>query len=661
MPSNLHQLTTKIVSLSRSGFITTARKLFDQMPHKDSITWNAMLSSYSQLGLHRDALSLFHLMRFANAKPDHFTFTSTLNACSGFASIRDGTKAHALIIVFGYQSYLPVNNSLVDMYGKCLDPASARKVFQEMGQSLRNEVTWCSLIFAHVNSGQFNIAFKTFNAMPVKVLVAWNIMISGFARYGEVEMCINLLKEMRESLCCTPDHWTFSSLMNACTESSDYAYGHAVHGFIVRTGWSSAVEVKNSILSFYAKLGCMDIAIKEFESIGLLSQVSWNAMLDGYLKMGNTFEAFNVFQRIRKKNVISWTSMIAGYARNGNGEQALKLFVQMVRSCVCPDDFTFGAILHACSSLAVLGFGKMVHGCVIRYGFQAYVYVGNGLVNMYAKCGDIKGSSYAFDEILEKDLVSWNAMLFGFGMHGLSTQALQVYDDMVAHGMIPDKVSFIGLLMTCSHAGLINKGRFCFDLMDSVYGLTYEIDHVACMVDMLGRGGYLAEAKELASKYVEKDSVEAKSSSYEALLGACSIYGDVRMGVSVGDEFRYSLNSRKDTGYVLLSNLYCTSGQWKKAEIVRRAMVDQGIKKMPGYSWIEVKNKMDKASIIGDGVLCVQDLQMQAKKLKAEIAGLEATLAGSERYQESVDNPVKFAVARNNSHPICQKIMQVKI
>ncbi|KAK6265476.1 hypothetical protein QUC31_016313 [Theobroma cacao] len=591
MPSTLHQLTTKIVSLSRSGLITSARKLFDEMPQKDSITWNAMLSSYSQLGLHKDALSLFHLMRISNAKPDHFTFTSTLNACSGLGSLQTGMKTHALIIAFGYQSFLPVSNSLIDMYGKCLVPSSARKVFEEMGQSQRNEVTWCSLLFAYVNSGLLNIAFETFYGMPNRVLVAWNIMISGFARFGEVEVCINLFKDMRVSLCCCPDQWTFSSLMNVCTESLEYTCGCAVHGFIIKSGWSSALEAKNSILSFYAKLGCVDVAMMEFESVGLLSQVSWNAMIDGYIKMGNTCEALNVFRHLPEKNVISWTCMIVGHARNGEGEQALSFFVQMVRSCVLPDDFTFGAVLHACSSLAVLGYGKMVHGCVIRYGFQAYVYVGNGLVNMYAKCGDIKGSSCAFNNILEKDLVSWNAMLFGFGMHGLSSKALQLYDDMVAHGAKPDKVTFIGLLTTCSHAGLIDKGRIFFDLMGSVCGLTYEMDHVACMVSMLGRGGYLAEANELASKYSEKERVEAKSTSYESLLGACSMHGDVGMGISIGDRLQI-LEAQKDMGYVLLSNLYCASGQWKEAEIVRKAMVDKGVKKMPGYSWIEVKNRV---------------------------------------------------------------------
>ncbi|OMO98403.1 hypothetical protein COLO4_13943 [Corchorus olitorius] len=591
MPSTLHQLTTKIVSLSKSGLITSARKLFDEMPQKDSITWNAMLSSYSQLGLHDNTLSLFHQMRFTNEKPDHFTFTSTLNACSGIGSLRNGTKIHALIIAFGYQSSLPVNNSLIDMYGKCLAPSSARKVFEEMDQVQRNEVTWCSLLFAYVNSGQFNLAFETFYGMPNRVLVAWNIMISGFAQHGQVEACINLFKDMRKNLYCCPDQWTLSSLMSLCTESLEYACGCAVHGFIIKSGWSSAVETKNSVLSFYAKLGSMDVAMKEFESAGFLSQVSWNVMIDGYMKMGNTYEALKVFQHIPEKNVISWTCMIAGYTRNGEGQKALSFFVQMVRSCIVPDDFALGAALHACSSLAVLGYGKMVHACVIQYGFLAYVYVGNSLVNMYAKCGDIKGSSCAFTDILEKDLVSWNAMLFGFGMHGLSSQALKLYDDMVAHGMKPDKVTFIGLLMTCSHAGLIDKGHLFFDLMSSLYGLTYERDHVACMVDMLGRGGYLAEAKELVNKYSVKDTAEANNSSHEALLRACSIHGDVETGISIGDGLGI-LEAQKDMGYVLLSNLYCASGQWKEAEIVRKAMVDQGINKMPGYSWIEVKNKV---------------------------------------------------------------------
>ncbi|KAK7860427.1 pentatricopeptide repeat-containing protein At2g36980, mitochondrial [Quercus suber] len=586
MHSDLFQITSKIAILARSGRIKCARKLFDEMSHRDAVAWNAMLTGYSQLGLHQESLSLFRHMRISNTKPDHYSFTATLSACAGASELTHGVKIHALVIVSGFQSSLPVCNSLIDMYGKCLRPFSASKVFEDM-QS-RNEVTWCSLLFAHTNSCQFDSAHEVFHMIPKKVEIAWNILIASHARCGEVELCLNLFKEMRESL-CQPDQWTLSALMNACSESSEFSYGCLVQGIIIKTGWSSAVEAKNSVLSFYARLGCPDDATKEFESFGTLTQVSWNAIIDAHMRVGDTQEAFLAFQRAPEKNIVSWTSMIAGYARNGNGDEALCFFVDMMRNCVQPDDFAFGAVLHACSSLAVLGHGKMVHGCIIHFGMNADVYVGNGLINMYAKCGDVEGSSRAFNEIPNKDVVSWNAMLFGFGLHGRAGQALWLYEQMVACGVKPDKVTFIGLLMTCSHLGLIEKGRFFFESMVSVYGICPEMDHVACMVDILGRGGFWAEATELADKYSVTDN--AKSSSSEALLGACSAHWNVGVGAHLGEALKI-LEPQKEISYVVLSNLYCASGQWKEAEMIRKAMLDQGVKKMPGCSWIEVRNRV---------------------------------------------------------------------
>ncbi|KAL6276936.1 hypothetical protein ACE6H2_020537 [Prunus campanulata] len=582
----LFQTTSKIAALARSGQITCARKLFDEMPHRDSVAWNAMLTSYTHLGFHQEALSLFHQMRISDTVPDHFTLTATLSTCASACNLRCGTKVHALVTVLGYQSYLPVNNSLIDMYGKCLDPSSARRVFEEM--KLRNEVTWCSFLFAQTNSSQFDVARHVFSMMPRRVEIAWNIMIVGYARYGEVESCLDLLKEMKESL-CQPDQWTFSALMNACAEALEFWHGCMVHALTIKSGWSSAAEVKNSVLSFYAELGFHGSAVKIFESTGILTQVSWNAMIDTYMKQGNTHEALLVFQRAPEKNIVSWTSMISGYAGNGHGDEAAKFFVDMVRSGVQPDDFAFGAVLYACSSLAVLGHGKMVHGIILHYGFHAYVFIGNGLVNMYAKCGDLQGSVRAFSGILPKDLVSWNAMLFAFGLHGQAIQALQVFKEMVENGVKPDNVTFIGLLMTCSHNGLIEESRMLFENMGSVYGISPEMEHVACMVDMLGRSGYLAEAKELVDKYSEVGSAE--TSSCEALLGACSAQRDVGFGRKLGESLKI-LEPHKETSYVLLSNLYCASGQWKEAEMVREMMVDQGVKKMPGCSWIEVRNKV---------------------------------------------------------------------
>ncbi|XP_050216151.1 pentatricopeptide repeat-containing protein At2g36980, mitochondrial [Mercurialis annua] len=596
MHSNLFRITSKITDLARSGYIIHARKLFDEMPLRDTFAWNSMITGYSQQGFHQEALSLYYQMRTSNNRPDHFTFTATLNACAGAGSLLNGTKIHALVIVLGYQSSLPVKNSLIDMYGKCFNALSADRVFKEVINA--NEITWCSLLFAYTNCGQFNEAMGVFNAMPKQVGIAWNTMIVGLGQYGEIEACFDLFRKMRLGN-CEPDQWTYSSLLSACAESSEFLSGCTLHGVLIKSGWSSAVEAKNAVLSLYAKLGSLNDAMKVVECTGMLTQVSWNAIIDAYMKVGNVDEAFHKFQALPEKNVVSWTSMITGYARNGYGEEALRFFVAMGKSCLLPDDFTFGAVLHACSRLAVLGHGRMVHGCTIRHGFNTYVYVGNGLMNMYAKCGDLDGSILAFHDISSKDLVSFNAMVFAFGLHGKAREALRLYEDMMASGTKPDQMTLIGLLMSCSHSGLVKEGGALFESIKSVHELPYDEDHVACMVDMLGRGGHLMEAKELAKKYSR--TIDAEASSCEALLGACSAHGEVEMGTLMGEILKI-MDPHKEISYVVQSNLYCARGQWNEAERARKAMVDQGLKKMPGCSWIEVRNKV--TSFVAGNYFC---------------------------------------------------------
>lgn len=584
MRSHLIQVTSRIAVLGKSGRISCARKLFDEMPQRDTVAWNAMLTGYCHLGLHQDALPLLQCMRISNVKPDHFTFTAVLSVCAG-KDLQFGQNLHALVTVSGYNSSLPINNALIDMYGKCSTVGNANRVFEEM--SLRNEVSWCSLLFAYVNIRVFDIANSILCAMPKRVVIAWNTMIAGYAKSGRMEFCIDLFKKMLEDL-CSPDKWTLSALMNACAETSECCYGCMVHGFIIRSGWSSAVEVNNSVVSFYASFGDENSVLKAVESVEILTQVSWNVIIDAQMKIGNIDEACLAFQQAPEKNLVSWTSMIAGYARNGHAEHSTRFFINMIRGGLLPDDFTFGAVLHACSNLAMLGHGRMVHCFAIQFGFYAYAYVGNGLVNMYAKCGDIEGSCMAFNDVYEKDLISWNTMLFALGLHGHSSQALQILEEMVAYGMKPDKVTFIGLLMTCSHLGLIEKGLGLFESMSSKYRLYPEIDHMACMVDMLARGGKLEEARELANTYLGNSSVEV--SSVEALLGSYSTQGDI-MGAELGEQLQ-NLKPHNEMSYVMLSNLYSASGQWKEAEIVRRVMADQRVKKMPGCSWIEVRNEV---------------------------------------------------------------------
>uniref|UniRef100_A0A7N0UFS5 Chlororespiratory reduction 21 n=1 Tax=Kalanchoe fedtschenkoi TaxID=63787 RepID=A0A7N0UFS5_KALFE len=583
----LFRSTSKIAALAKLGQVDAARKLFDEMPQRDTVAHNAMLSGYSRTGCYKDCLSLFDVMRFSGMEPDPFSFTAVLSAASGLPDLRIGRKIHGLVLVSGYGSWLPVGNSLIDLYGKCLSADGANRVFEEM--RVKNVISWCSLLFAHTNCGQFGDAYDVFDVMEERVEIAWNIMIAGHARFGEFVRCLGLFKEMRDGL-CKPDQWTYSALMNACAEAQDPNCGRMMHGVMIKDGWSSAVEAYNSLLSFYAKFYIHSDVLKLFAVRQNLSQVSWNAIIDAYMKEGDMENALLLFHQAPDKNVVLWTSMISGYMHNGLGERALDLFINMISCGLQPDVFTFGAVLHACANLAVMRYGTMIHGCVLSLGYSSHTYAGNGLINMYAKCGDIVASSRSFDDIQAKDLVSWNAMLFSYGLQGQAAEALKFYERMLVSGIKPDKVTFIGLLMTCSHMGLIENGHTIFNSMPS-FGIAHEMDHISIMVDMLGRGGYLDEAEELRKTLHLQASTSSSSTDAEALLSACSAQGNMLMGSKLGKGLQL-VKPGHDMSYVLLSNLYCLNGHWKEAEMVREAMAVQGVKKLPGYSWVEIDDRI---------------------------------------------------------------------
>ncbi|XP_020243767.1 pentatricopeptide repeat-containing protein At2g36980, mitochondrial-like isoform X1 [Asparagus officinalis] len=578
MPPPSFVLTTnKILSLARSGLIASARRLFDEMPERDTISWNAMLTAYCNSNLPDKTLSLFSSMISSSAaKPDHFTLTAALSAASDARELRTGTQLHSFSLRSGFNS-LPVTNSIVDMYGKCSCPCDAERVFESMEE--RNVVSWCCLIHGFAYSGILEKAHQLFDEMPSKNTVAWNVLIMGCTLCNEPEMSMGLFRKMLV-LGFEADALTFSGVMNACAEIDRPCFGETIHSLVVKIGWIDAVEVSNSILSFYSVFGLKNDAVKIFEAMRMRSQVSWNAMIDAFMKGGDVDEAISLFRKAPKKSIISWTSIVSGFARNRQGEEAVMAFVNMMKNYFRPDDFAFGAVLHACAILAVIGYGKMIHSSIIKSGFGSFVYVENGLLNMYAKCGDIEDANIVFNGIQLKDVVSWNMMILGFALHGCTSKAFEIYNEMVASDVVPDKVTFLGLLMACNHSGLIEKGGEFFDVMKSVYGISPDMDHFTCIIDMLGRSGHLKDANKLIEKF---------SGSSEALLSVCTNIDNFRVSKKIGEEL-VRIEPEKDTGYVMLSNSYCASGQWIEAERVRKEMVEQGVKKAPGCSWIEVRD-----------------------------------------------------------------------
>ncbi|KAI4364638.1 hypothetical protein MLD38_020700 [Melastoma candidum] len=299
-------------------------------------------------------------------------------------------------------------------------------------------------------------------------------------------------------------------------------------------------------------------------------------------------DALKLFRTIRNRVAITWNIMMMGYCHNNQYEEACNCFWSMRREGVSPDEASFSSALHAAASLSALHQGVSMHDQVIKHGVAKNSIVLSALVTMYAKCGDLSGAHLVFEEAEDRTVVCWSAMIAAFQQHGHADQVLELFDEMLGKGVRPDHITLVSVLSACSYAGHVDEGYRYFNSMKESYGIDPGYEHYACMVDLFGRAGRLEEAK----RFIESMPVSIKpdSSIWGALLGACSNHGNLKMAREVADRL-FQLEPSNSGNYVLLSNMYLRKGKQKEADEVRKLMITNGVRKEPGCSWIDVKNK----------------------------------------------------------------------
>ncbi|KAF2295110.1 hypothetical protein GH714_031553 [Hevea brasiliensis] len=402
------------------------------------------------------------------------------------------------------------------------------------------------LINAYFACGFIQYAREMFDDISDRTLVSWNSMIGGYAKVGWCKESFLLLKEMR-GVGVEPDEFTLVNLLSICSQSCDIVLGKFVHLYIEKTGME------------------IDLIVR-------------NALLDMYSKCGHLQSAERVFERMPDKNVVSWTSM------GGQCREALDLFHEMNNLRVKPDEATLLSILSACSQIGDLVMGKKIHDYIHSTCSTPSVTLCNSIIDMFAKCGTLKFALDVFNKMPNKNLVSWNAIIGALALHGSGPEAIKLFEKMQAEGIWPDEITFTGLLSACSHSGLVDTGRHYFDKMSSVYGIVHEIEHYACMVDLLGRGGLLDEAISLIRGMPMKPDIVI----WGALLGACRIHGNVEMGKQI---LKQLLESEPYSSgvYVLVSNLYSEVGRWQDMKNIRKLMNYHEIIKCRAISSVEVE------------------------------------------------------------------------
>eukprot|EP01018_Ginkgo_biloba_P037423 Gb_09406 [translate_table: standard] len=628
--SDTSVVNSLITMYANCGNINRARHMFDKMSKRDMVSWTAMIAAYAQIRHANEALTLFHQMQLANLTPDLVTVVSLLSACAYLGALQQGKWIHEYLTRSGFESDVSVETSLVDMYSKCGMTEDARHVFDKM--SNRNVVTWTA-------------------------------MISGYIQNGYADEALILFHQMQQED-ITPDSATIVSVLLACAHLGALKQGELVHCYIIRSGFEPDVSVGNSLADMYAKNGNIEIARKLFDKMLIRDVISWNVMIVGYTQNGHANEALtlfhqmqlanmkpneitmvtvlsacaqlealhqgscihnsivksgfelcvfvqtalidmyakcgsteiarHVFDQMPERDVASWNAVIAGYAQEGYANEALMLFHEMQLADTPPDSTTLVSVLAVCAYIGALEHGKWIHDYIVKHKFDSDVFVGTALIDMYAKCGSIVIARKLFDNMTNRDLVVWSAMIAGYGMHGHGEDALTLFSQMQQTGMKPNHITFIAVLSACSHAGLVEDGWQYFESMTHDYSITPRVEHYACMVDLLGRAGLLDEAQD----FIQKMPLEPDADVWGALLGACRIHCNLELGEHVAERL-FDLDPENAGHHVLLSNLYAAAGRWNDAANVRRMMKGRGLKKTPGFSLIEVNNRVH-AFLVGD-------------------------------------------------------------
>lgn len=415
-----------------------------------------------------------------------------------------------------------------------------------------------SRIFHFSSLHDLDYTFRLFSQFQNPNSFIWNTLIRACANSeGKKEEVFGLYKSMLCDGSVMPDKYTFPIVLKACAYLFSIFEGRQLHCHVWKLGLGSDVYVNNSLIHFYGSCGCLD-------------------------------EAWGVFGEMEDRNVVSWNVMIDGLVRVGEFDEAVRLFREMQRVFE-PDGYVMQSMISASAGMRSLALGMWCHCYVLReLGSEVSesILLNNALVDMYCKCGAVDIARQVFERMKKRDVHSWNSMILGYAMHGKAEAALECFDCLVQEEeLVPNSITFTGVLAACNHSGLVVDGRRYFDVMVNEYRIQPVLEHYGSLVDLLGRAGQIDEALDIiASMPMKPDAV-----IWRSILDACSKKsGGLELSEEVARQIFESEGVDSSGAYVLLSRVYAVANRWNEVGLIRNWMTDKGVKKEPGCSSIEM-------------------------------------------------------------------------
>lgn len=572
------------------------------------------------------------MLRLGTA-PDEFALGSAVRACAELGDLGLGRQVHAQAIKSDNGSHLIVQNALVTMYSKSGSVGDgfalferirdkdliswgsiiaglaqqgremdALHIFREMiaegmhhpnefhfgsvfracsvvinsleyGEQIhglcvkykldRNSYAGCSLGDMYARCNKLDSAMKVFYRIESPDLVSWNSLINAFSADGLLSEAMVLFSEMRYSS-LKPDGITVMALLCACVGCDALRQGRSIHSYLVKLGLGGDVMVCNSLISMYTR--CLDFP-----------------------------SAMDVFHETNDRDVVTWNSILTACVQHRHMEDVFKLFRLLHSSMPSLDRISLNNVLSASAELGYFEMAKQVHAYAFKVGLVSDAILSNALIDTYAKCGSLDDANKLFEIMgTGRDVFSWSSLIVGYAQFGYAKEALDLFARMRNLGVKPNHVTFVGVLIACSRVGLVDEGCYYYSIMEPEYGIVPTKEHCSCVIDLLARAGRLSEA----AKFVDQMPFEPDIIMWNTLLAASRTHNDVEMGKRAAEGV-LNIDPSHSAAYVLLCNIYASSGNWNEFARLKKDMRSSGVQKSPGKSWIKLKGEL-KVFIVED-------------------------------------------------------------